>query len=118
VLESATTLLTAVFAALVGFGHVTPGTLLVFMFLIGTAGALTAPAWQAIVPELVPRPDLAPATAANSVGINISRAIGPALAGAMIAGLGIAAPFWVNAISNLAVIAALLWWRRPQVPSG
>ena len=79
-LEGATTLVSAVFAALVGFGHVTPTVLLLFMFLIGAGGALTAPAWQSIVPDLVPAQDLMPAVAANSVGINISRAVGPALA--------------------------------------
>jgi MFS family permease len=113
-LEGATTLVSAVFAALVGFGHVTPTVLLLFMFLIGAGGALTAPAWQAIVPDLVPAQDLMPAVAANSVGINISRAIGPALAGSIIGLMGIAAPFWINAISNLGVIGALLWWRAPH----
>src|SRR5262249_2128258 len=76
--------------------------------------ALIAPAWQAIVPQLVPRADLAPAISANSVGFNISRAIGPALGGAVIAVCGIAAPFWLNAISNLGVLGALWWWRSPQ----
>jgi MFS family permease len=113
-LEGATTLVSAIFAALVGFGHVTPVVLLCFMFLIGVGGALTAPAWQAIVPQLVPAQDLMPAVAANSVGINISRAVGPALAGSIIGMLGIAAPFWVNAISNLGVIGALLWWHAPH----
>jgi MFS family permease len=111
--ETFTTVLSALFAALVQFGHVTPGSLLLFMFLIGAGGALGAPGWQAVVPQLVPVTDLAPAVAANSVGINISRAIGPALAGSIIGLAGIAAPFWVNAISNLGVIAALLWWRAP-----
>jgi MFS family permease len=113
-LEGATTLVSAVFAALVGFGHVTPTVLLLFMFLIGAGGALTAPAWQSIVPDLVPAQDLMPAVAANSVGINISRAVGPALAGTTIGLLGIAAPFWVNAISNVGVIGALLWWHAPH----
>jgi predicted MFS family arabinose efflux permease len=113
-LEGATTLVSAIFAALVGFGHVTPTLLLLFMFLIGAGGALTAPAWQAIVPELVPPQDLMPAVASNSVGVNISRAVGPALAGSIIGLLGIAAPFWVNAISNLGVIGALLWWHAPH----
>jgi len=113
-LEGATTLVSAIFAALVGLGHITPTLLLLFMFLIGAGGALTAPAWQAIVPDLVPSQDLMPAVAANSVGINVSRAVGPALAGSIIGLLGIAAPFWVNAISNLGVIGALLWWRAPR----
>jgi MFS family permease len=82
--EAATTLLSALFAALVQFGAVTPGSLLLFMFLIGVGGALSAPGWQAVVPQLVPPQDLAPAVAANSVGINISRALGPALAGSII----------------------------------
>jgi len=112
--EVATTLLSALFAALVQFGAVTPGSLLLFMFLIGVGGALSAPGWQAVVPQLVPSQDLAPAVAANSVGINISRALGPALAGSIIGLAGIAAPFWLNAASNLGVIGALLWWRAPQ----
>jgi MFS family permease len=116
--EAASTLLSALFAALVQFGHVTPGTLLLFMFLIGAGGALSAPGWQAVVPQLVPARDLAPAVAANSVGINISRAVGPALAGSIIGMAGIAAPFWLNALSNLGVIGALLWWRAPLGAAG
>ena len=114
VLEIATTIVSALFAALVGLDLVTPLSLLLFTFLIGVGGALGAPAWQAIVPQLVSRQDLAPAITANSVGFNISRAIGPALGGAIIAGFGIAAPFWINTISNLGVVGALWWWRSPQ----
>jgi MFS family permease len=112
--EGATTAVSAIFAGLVWFDLVTPGNLLLFTFLIGAGGAVTAPAWQSIVPQLVPRQDLHPAVAANSVGINISRAVGPALGGVITAGLGIAAPFWLNAVSNLGIIGALLWWRSPQ----
>jgi predicted MFS family arabinose efflux permease/quinol monooxygenase YgiN len=114
VVEVATAAIAAVFAALVSLGWATPVNLLMFTFLIGAAGALAAPAWQSIVPQLVPKQDLQPAIAANSVGINISRALGPALGGLVIAGLGIAAPFWFNAVSNLAIVGALLWWRPPQ----
>jgi MFS family permease len=112
--EGATTAASAIFAGLVWLDLVTPGNLLLFTFLIGAGGALTAPAWQSIVPQLVPKQDLHPAVAANSVGINISRAVGPALGGVITAGLGIAAPFWLNAFSNLGIIGALLWWRSPQ----
>jgi predicted MFS family arabinose efflux permease len=104
-------------AALVSLNLVTPPVLLLFTFLLGAAAALTAPAWQAIVPGLVPRQNLAPAVAANSVGVNISRAVGPALGGLLIAGFGIAVPFWLNAASNIGIIAALLWWRRPPPPA-
>ena len=114
VVEVATAVASAVFAALVMFDLVTPVTLLLFMFVIGAASAMTAPPWQSIVPSLVPRNDLPAAVAANSVGINISRAIGPALSGVITAGYGIAAPFWLNAFSNLGTIGALIWWRPPQ----
>jgi predicted MFS family arabinose efflux permease len=107
------TALTAAFALMVRWHLATPVTLLVFILVAGIAEALATPAWQAIVPQLVPRPDLPQAVALNGVGINISRAIGPALAGLIIIDLGIAAPFWLNAVSNLAVVAALLWWRVP-----
>jgi len=113
VVEVATTLISGTIAALVWLDLVSPGTLLLFTFLLGVAAALTVPAWQSIVPQLVPRQDLGPAVAANSVGINISRAVGPALGGVIIAGFGIASPFWLNAISNLGIIGALLWWRSP-----
>jgi predicted MFS family arabinose efflux permease len=106
-----------VIAALVSFELVNPTVLLFFTFLLGAAAALTAPAWQAIVPGLVPRQNLGPAVAANSVGVNISRAIGPALGGLIIAALGIAMPFWLNALSNIGIIAALLWWRSPPRPA-
>lgn len=114
VVEIATTALSTIFAALVWLDAVTPMTLLVFTFLLGICGALTSPAWQAIVPQLVPRADLSSAIAANSAGMNVSRAVGPALGGAITAGAGIAAPFWLNAISNLGIIGALIWWRSPQ----
>ena len=115
-LEILIAVVSAVFAALVSLELVTPGTLLVFMFLIAVFAALEAPAWQSIVPQLVPKQDLAPAIAANSVGMNISRAIGPALAGVIITVLGIAAPFWLNAFSNVGVIGVFWWWRSRQAP--
>jgi predicted MFS family arabinose efflux permease len=110
-MEVTGTVLPAVFALLVRLDRASPATLLAFLLLAGIAEALATPAWQAIVPQLVPRQDLPQAVALNGVGINISRAIGPALAGLIIINLGSAAPFWINALSNLAVVAALLWWR-------
>jgi MFS family permease len=109
--EAATTFFSTIIAALVWLNLVTPAILVLFTFLLGVVAALTSPAWQSVVPELVPRQVLAPAVAANSVGMNISRAIGPALAGVLIAAFGMSAPFWVNAASNLGIIGALLWWR-------
>jgi MFS family permease len=113
VMEVVGTALAAGFALLVQLNRVGPVMLLAFIVAAGIAEALATPGWQAIVPQLVPREDLGQAIALNGVGINISRAIGPALAGIIIVDLGTAAPYWLNAVSNLAVVAALLWWRVP-----
>ncbi|GAA0023890.1 MFS transporter [Bradyrhizobium diazoefficiens] len=107
------TVVATVSAVLVWLDLINPSILLLFTFLLGAGSAFTAPAWQSIVPQLVPKQDLAAAVATNGVGVNISRAIGPALGGIVIGVLGIAAPFWINALSNFAVIGALLWWRPP-----
>lgn len=116
--EGVTALLSAIFAAVVWLNWVTPASLLWFMFLISVCGALTSPAWQAVVPSLVPREELPSAIAANSVGFNLSRAVGPALAGAIIGPLGIAAPFVINAVSNFGVIGVLIGWREPNPAEG
>jgi MFS family permease len=113
VAETLITALSAAFAALVWLELVTPVVLLLFAFLIGVGAAAIAPAWQAIVPQLVPPEDLTSAIAANSVGVNISRAIGPALGGVITVAAGIAAPFWFNAAANLGTLGALLRWRPP-----
>jgi MFS family permease len=113
VLEILTTVLSAVFALLVTVHVVSPTLLLVFMFVLGTLGALETPAWQAIVPLLVPESALSSAVAVNSVGVNISRVIGPAITGGLIVGLGIAAPFWLDAFSNVGVIGVISRWRPP-----
>ena len=114
VVESLTTAVSLVYAVMVGLGLATPGNLLLFTFLIGAAGALTIPAWQTVVPRLVPKEDLAAGIAANSVGVNISRALGPALGGVAISAFGIVGPFWINGISNLGIVGALLWWRDTE----
>src|SRR5271157_3118451 len=67
VVETLTTAVSAVYAAIVGLGLATPGNLLLFTFLIGAAGAMTVPAWQAVVTQLIPKDDLPPAIAVNSV---------------------------------------------------
>src|SRR6202012_439740 len=117
VVESLTTAESALYAAIVGFGLATPGKLLLFTLPIGAAAAVTVPAWQAGVPQLVPEEDLQPAIAANSAAVNVSRALGPALGGLFISGYGVVAPFWANAIANLAIVGSLLWW-RPRPATG
>lgn len=88
------------------------GSLVALTFVGGIGAALMAPTWQAIVPEIVDRANLSNAIALNSIGINISRSIGPALGGVMLAAFGAAMTYGVDVISYLFVIAALLWWKR------
>ncbi len=88
-------------------------SLVALTFLGGIGAALMGPTWQAIVPELVEKKDLKNAVALNSLGINIARAIGPALGGLILASLGAAFTYGVDVITYVFVIAALLWWRRP-----
>jgi MFS family permease len=92
----------------------TVASLVALTFLGGIGGALMGPTWQAIVPELVEKKDLKDAIALNSLGINIARAVGPALGGLILASLGAAFTYGVDVISYLFVIAALLWWPRPK----
>jgi MFS family permease len=73
-------------------GRATAPVLLLVTLGIGACMAVVSPTWQSIVPALVSRDNLQPAIALHSVGINISRAIGPALAGLIIAAFGIAWP--------------------------
>jgi MFS family permease len=107
-------LVSAAFAVAVSLGFATPAVLLVVTFLLGFGGALAAPAWVSIAPQLVPRHDLDQATAANTAGYNLSRAVGPALGGLVIAWVGVSAPYWIYTLSNVFVVAALLWWRPPR----
>ncbi|MDR9751730.1 MFS transporter [Pseudomonas sp. SZMC_28357] len=97
--------------SLAGLQSVT--SLVALTFVGGIGAALMGPTWQAIVPELVPRKDLKDAVALNSLGINIARAIGPALGGLALASFGAAFTYGVDVITYVFVISALLWWRRP-----
>ncbi len=76
--------------------------------VIGIGYAISVPMIQAIVPQLVRRQDLDSAIALSSVTFNLARAIGPALAGALIAAAGAAAAFGVNAASFLVLLAVLV----------
>ncbi|MCY1665221.1 MFS transporter [Rhizobium sp. SL86] len=98
------------------FGWLSPWLLLTFTFLIGCGTALNNPSWQASVGDMVPRAILPAAVTLNSVGFNITRSLGPAIGGAIVAAFGAAAAFATNALSYLALIFALLRW-RPELPS-
>jgi predicted MFS family arabinose efflux permease len=93
-------------------GALTVGSLVVLTFVGGVGAALVGPTWQSIVPELVRRQDLKNAVALNSLGFNIARSIGPAAGGLLLAALGAAVAYSADIVSDLIVIAALVWWRR------
>ena len=91
--------------------------LLLFTFALGIGNAMMMPAWGAVTPELVSRAELPAAIGLNSMGMNVARAVGPALAGLIVAAAGPGAVFVLNAVSFLAVIAALKRWQRPPQAS-
>jgi MFS family permease len=107
----------AALAALSGFGLATPTVLLLLLFLIGCGQALTAPAWQAIQPELVPREQIPAAAALTSMSMNGARAIGPAIAGVLVSLSGPTTVFALNAVSFIGIVMVLLAWRRPAAES-
>jgi len=93
-------------------GETTAWMLLGFTFALGVGAAMMMPAWSAIVPDLVSREELSSAVALNSVAINASRAIGPSIAGLLVAAVGPWLVFVLNALSYIGIIAVLIGWRR------
>jgi len=111
-------LLAAAGLALLTFsGQTGPILLLVFTVAIGIGTAFNAPAWQAIAPEIVPREELPSAVALNSAGINLARAVGPALGGVVVAQFGPQAAFGLNALSFIGIIIVLYCWKREKSAS-
>lgn len=98
-------------------GLLTPWVLLGFTFLIGCGTALNNPSWQASVGDIVPRSHLPAAVALNSVGFNITRSVGPAIGGFIVATGGAAAAFAVNCFSYVGLIGVLFFWRPQVAPS-
>jgi MFS family permease len=101
-----------VLAALTIGGRMTPWLLLALTFAVSAGDAFETPTWRAILPELVGTADLAAASALNGIEFNFARAVGPALAGLLIATSGIGAAFVVNALSFVGVIVVVARWRR------
>jgi MFS family permease len=110
-------LVAAVLGALTMLNQMNAWLLLTLTFLLGLGAALNAPAWQAVVPELVGRRMLATAVALNSAGFNLARAIGPAIGGLIVALSGPGAVFLLNAASFVGVLVVIYRWRRRPVES-
>jgi predicted MFS family arabinose efflux permease len=105
-------LMSIVFFDVVRIWHI-----LALSFVAGTAQAFGGPAYQSLIPQLVPKDDLPNAVALNSIQFNIARVIGPLLAGVTLATLGSAACFGINGLSFVAVIAGLSMLRVRHTPS-
>lgn len=105
-----------VLAALSFFGGLQPWTLLAFTFLIGCGTALHYPSWLTSIGEMVNKEDLSAAVSLNAMGMNITRSVGPAAGGAIVAFAGTTATFVVNALSFIAMILMLYRWKpQPRV---
>jgi MFS family permease len=101
-------------ALLTALHATSPALLLALIGLMSVGQALSLPSFQAIQPELVPRAELPHAALLYGANMNVARALGPALGGVLIAGIGPAATFAFNAASFLGVLAVLYLWERPS----
>jgi MFS family permease len=100
-------------------GQMPPALLLVFTLALGAGAAVQIPAWQAMMPELVPRMQLRAAARLDLVSVNLAYAVGPVLAGLVIAYLGgVPAVFALRAANVVLFAVALLVWRPPAAGSG
>ncbi|HXW89526.1 MAG TPA: MFS transporter [Terriglobales bacterium] len=102
-----------ILAVLTISGSISPWLLLALTFALSAGDAFETPTWRAILPELVSMDDLAAASALNGIEFNIARAVGPALAGMVIAAAGVAAAFVANFVSFFGVILVVARWKRP-----
>jgi MFS family permease len=109
-------LLGAVLAVLTHLGHATPWVVIALSFAEGAAWASVMPAWQALVPALVPRKELPSAIALNSAQFNTARLLGPMLAGTLLSTAGAAVVFDVNVVSFIGIVLVLALVRVPAAP--
>ena len=93
-------------------GRITPLLLLLLTFALSAGDAFETPTWRAVLPELVTKEDLPSAAALNGIEFNFARAVGPALAGAVIALWGVGRAFLLNAVSFVGVIVVVARWKR------
>ncbi len=107
----------SVLCVTVMMGWMTAPLLLALICANGVGLALRWPVFAAIVPELVPRPQLPAALALNGVAMNVSRIVGPLVAGAIIAAAGSAWVFVLNATLSLVAAFIIMRWRREHKES-
>jgi MFS family permease len=107
-----------VLAVLTYAGQMPPALLLTFTFVLGSGSVISLPAYQSLVPQLVPRAQIQAASTLASISVNLARAIGPAIAGVLIARIGVGAVFAINAGTSLAYgIVVVAWHPRVEASS-
>ena len=104
-----------ILTVLTALGRMAPDSLLLYTFLIGCGMAISSPAWQAIIPSLVPRREIQAASALGSAAMNAARAVGPAGAGVLVSLAGPAFVFGLNTLSFVGTAAAIYAWRPPPL---
>jgi len=108
------TAMAGILGALTVTGQITPWLLIAFTFALGIGMALMWPAFSALVPDLVPRHELVAAVTINSIAMNLTRAIGPAIAGVLIALSGPGPVFILNAVSFAGIFIVIFRYRSMQ----
>ncbi|OYU19819.1 MAG: MFS transporter [Rhodobacteraceae bacterium PARR1] len=98
-------------------GQITPWLLLGSLFLAGCGTALHAPSWQASVGDVVPRDVIPAAVTLNGMAVNLTRSVGPAVGGVVVAAAGAGAAFALNAVSFVPMVWALLRWKPAPAPA-
>jgi MFS family permease len=112
---------TAIVALLV-VGHIRPWMIIALSVVVGVTDALSMPSFQSIVPTIVSRDQIARGLALNSIQFNLSRILGPSIAGVLMASFGAMACFVVSALSYVPFVGVALWilpkWSAPSAPVG
>jgi len=103
----------ATLAVLAYTGRLTHWNLLALALCMGLGNAMNAPAWHAVVAEIVSGPLLRPAIALNSAGFNLARTVGPVIGQILLSLVGVFLLFAINACTYIGVIFAMSRWRRP-----
>ncbi len=98
-------------------GQMPPALLLTFTFVLGSGSVISLPAYQSLIPNLVPRNQIAAASTLGSISVNVARAIGPAIAGVLIARIGVGAVFAINAAAFLTYGIVVAAWHPEAATS-
>ena len=121
VVQAGLVVATSALAGITLAGLLSPALLLVLTFVIGTGSVLGIPAYQSLVPELVPRDQIPAAAELSSINVNLARAIGPAIAGILIVYVGVGGVFVIDAATFLFYGLVVALWRQgsdtsPHIP--